>query len=85
MRSITRMGDGYSTPDEINAELYRRSETKPKKPQFGVPARLGTQPTLEEINKPPSKQPKRKRPAKAKRDNQVEDAHTQDLKTRGIK
>ena len=84
MRSMTRMGDEYFDPEDVNAELYRRSEPRSKKPQFGVPERLGAQPSVEEINKPPSEQPKRKRPAKAKRDQKVEDAHTQDLKTRGI-
>ena len=84
MRSITRMGDEHFDPQDIAAEIYRRTEPKPKTAQFGMPARLGSQPTLEEINKPPKEQPKRKRPAKAKRDLKVEDAHTKDLQTRGI-
>ena len=85
MRTITKMGDENWNHEDIAPELYRRSDTQPKKPEFGVPAQLGPRPTIEEINKPPKEQPKRKRPAKAKRDQTIEDAHTQDLKTRGIK
>ena len=84
MRTITQFGDEQWNQEDVASELYRRSEPQSKKPKFGVPDRLGPQPTIEEINKPPSEQPKRKRPAKAKRDQKVEDAHTQDLKTRGI-
>ena len=85
MRTLTQFGEEQWNQEDIAGELYRRSDTKGKTPQFGVPTQLGPQPTIEQINKPPKEQPKRKRPAKAKRDQKVEDAHTQDLKTRGIK